>query len=261
MFRKLTATAAALISSVVGLAAPANAAGTVIFAPSFRNVSGLVTNEYAYWNASNTDAVKDSDWDMTSGSLFSSLGATTGVGGSGKIDAKSVDARSARGTNSAVFRLNTKRTDFDNVNVRFRLNIAALTQTSFTPQVNWDGIHIWMHYQSQYKLYYASVSRRDGHVVIKKKCPGGPSNDGTYYELSDEVAGFPIAYNTWSYVSSTIKTNSDGTVSITVFRDDKPIVSVTDKGTGCAPITGPGSVGIRGDNASFRFYDFKVRTA
>lgn len=261
MFRKLTATAAALISSVVGLAAPANAAGNVIFAPSFRNVSGLVTNEYAYWNSTNTNAVKDADWDMTSGSLFSSLGATTGVGSSGKIDTKPVDALSRLGTNSAVFRLNTKRADFDNVNVRFRLNIAQLTQTAFTPQVNWDGIHIWLHYQSQFKLYYASVSRRDGHVVIKKKCPGGPSNSGTYHSLSEEVAGFPIAYNTWSYVSATIKSNPNGTVSITLFRDDKAVVSVTDTGTGCAPITGPGSVGIRGDNASFRFYDFKVRAA
>ncbi len=33
-------------------------------------------------------------------------------------------------------------------------------------------------------LYYATIARRDGVAVIKKKCPGGSSNGGTYYDLA-----------------------------------------------------------------------------
>ena len=33
---------------------------------------------------------------------------------------------------------------------------------------------------------------------------------------------------------------------------------MTDRGVGCAPITAPGAVGIRGDNDEFRFDNFRV---
>jgi hypothetical protein len=45
-----------------------------------------------------------------------------------------------------------------------------------------------LRYQSETSLYYASINRRDGTSVIKKKVTGGPDNGGTYYDLTPYVA-------------------------------------------------------------------------
>lgn len=223
------------------------------FAPTFP-ATGLVTNEYAHWSSAKKDAVKSPDWDMTSGSLF----AVDGCGYTGTIDGDSPDAKSAKKTGSAVFRLNTRRADFGDVRVDFDLNITRLTSTSRTKAVDWDGIHIWLRYQSEESLYYASVSRRDGKVLIKKKVPGGPSNGGTYYVLGSEVSGRPVRHGEWSKVGASVQNNADGSVTIVLFRDGQPVVTAVDKGTGGPAITKLGAVGIRGDNAEFRFRNFTV---
>jgi hypothetical protein len=251
----------ACVSAVVAIPASASASTSLLFAPGIPNVKGVVTNEYAYWNATLPNAVRSTDWAMTSGTLFSTVGADGGVGSSGIPDDRAPDARSLRGTNSAVFRLNTKRSNFGDVNVRFKLNIEALSSTRTTPAVAWDGVHIWLRYQGEESLYYASVARRDGHVLIKKKCSGGPSNGGTYYTISPEVSGYPISYNTWSYVSASVHNNPNGSVTIKLYENDRLITSATDSGIGCAAITQPGAVGIRGDNARFRFHTFQVRAS
>jgi hypothetical protein len=125
--------------------------------------------------------------------------------------------------------------------------------------VDWDGVHIFLHYQSQYELYYASVARRDGHVVIKKKCKGGPSNGGSYYPLDNsEISGLPFPLGTWRAVGASVRTNADGTVTIVLYRDGKAYTSATDTGIGCAPITNAGATGIRGDNAEFEFNNFTI---
>jgi hypothetical protein len=236
------------------MSAMATSQPSVLLNATFPAANALVTNEYAYWNPKRTDAVRSSTWEMTSGSLFSS--ASNGY--SGVVDAGKPDARSAKITDSAIFRLNTKDYSYGDVNVGFKLNLNRLGSTTKTPAVNWDGVHIWLRYQSQYNLYYASVARRDGHVVIKKKCPGGPSNDGTYYELSKEISGHPMPLNSWNDVAATVRNNPTGTVTVTLYRSGTPVVSATDSGVGCAPITHPGSVGIRGDNAQFQFQKFTV---
>lgn len=222
-----------------------------LFAPTFPT-AGLVTNEYAHWNDTNKDAVKSADWDMTSGSLF----AVDGCGYSGKIDGSAPDAKSAKKTGSAVFRLNTVRHDFGDCRVDFDLSLTRFGATSRTPAVAWDGIHIWLRYQSQYHLYYASVSRRDGKVLVKKKTPGGPSNNGTYHVIGKELSGRPIKLGEWSKVGATVQNNPDGSVTITAYRDGQPVLVAVDKGTGGPPITAPGAVGIRGDNVEFLFRNF-----
>jgi hypothetical protein len=126
--------------------------------------------------------------------------------------------------------------------------------------VAWDGVHLWLRYQSQYSLYYASVARRDGRIVIKKKCAGGVSNNGTYYTLGSEVPGHAAPLGGWTAVAATVRTNANGTVTITAFRDGVQVASGTDTGVGCSAITKPGAVGIRGDNAQFTFSDFHVTT-
>jgi hypothetical protein len=44
-----------------------------------------------------------------------------------------------------------------------------------------------LRYRSEQSLYYPSVNRRDGQVVVKKKCAGGPFNGGTYDTLADAM--------------------------------------------------------------------------
>lgn len=256
--------AAVTISTGAGTASASTTAstttttGTTVFAPTFAQATPavLVTNEYAYWNPTHSDAVISSEWEMTSGSLF----ANNGYGYTGPIDAGRPNALSSPYTDSAIFRLNTRNYNFGDATVAFDLDVAGLTSTTRTPAVDWDGVHIWLRYQSQYSLYYASVGRRDGHIVIKKKCPGGPSNDGTYYTLGKEISGYPIKFGGWMNVSANVHNNPDGSVSITAYRGTQAVVTGTDTGVGCAPITSPGAVGIRGDNAKFNFRNFTVTT-
>ncbi|MFI5931841.1 hypothetical protein [Actinoplanes sp. NPDC051494] len=224
------------------------------FKPTFP-VDGLVTNEFTYWNPADPQRSESRDWEMTSGSLF----ARNGAGYSGKVDGGSPGVRSATDTGSAIFRLNTRDFSFGDVQVSMNLNITGLTSTPRTPTTDWDGVHIFLHYQSQYELYYASVARRDGHVVIKKKCLGGVSNGGAYYALpGSEISGLPFPAASWQAVGAGIHNNADGSVTITLKRDGKIVSTATDNGIGCAPIRAAGASGIRGDNAEFQFSDFTV---
>jgi hypothetical protein len=236
--------------------APAPVAGSALFREEFDYPDGLVTNEYSTWNPTHADASLSSVWEMTSGSLF----AQSGSGWTGKPDGCSSSSPSSEPcTASDVFRLNTKRHDFGNVTVSLDLRNNSLTSSSRTPQEAWDGVHVWLHYQSEYKLYYASFNRRDGHIVIKKKCEGGSENGGTYYELgSGEESGFPIPFGTWQHLAASIEDNADGSVTITMFRNGTKVLAATDSGVGCAPISAAGSVGVRGDNADFNIDNFIV---
>jgi hypothetical protein len=139
-----------------------------------------------------------------------------------------------------------------------RLQVTGLSSTSRTPAVDWDGVHIWMRYQDEEQLYYASVDRRDGEVVIKKKCAGGSTNGGTYYTLGS-ARGHAIPFGTWQEVAAGVHDNPDGSVTLRLWREGQQLLEVTDRGTGCAPLTGTGAVGVRGDNANFRIDDVTVR--
>jgi hypothetical protein len=236
--------------------APAPPPGSALFREEFNYPDGLITNEYSNWNPTHGDASVSSIWEMTSGSLF----AQSGSGWTGNPDGcSSSSPRSEPCTASDVFRLNTRRHDFGDVTVSLDLRDNSLTSSSRTPEEDWDGIHVWLHYQSEYKLYYASFNRRDGNVVIKKKCEGGSENDGTYYELGPgEASGYPIPFGTWQHLAASIQDNPDGSVTITMFRNGIKVLAATDTGVGCAPITAAGSVGVRGDNADFNVDNFIV---
>ncbi len=227
-----------------------------LFSDSFASYpNGLITNEYAYWNHSDPSAKQSSRWELTSGSLF----ALNGEGYTGVPDTVGPNALSTNGTNSAVFRLTTKQPNFGNVTVSFDLLNVGLVETRSTPRMGLDGVHIFLRYQNEESLYYASVNRRDNTTVIKKKVPGGPSNNGTYYDLTSYVPN-SVPYGAWQSVAASIKTNRDSSVTIEVFSQGQKIVSATDNGTiGGPPITFSGKVGIRGDNAEFRFKNFVVK--
>jgi Bacterial Ig domain len=230
-----------------------------LLSDSFSAPDGLITNEYAYWNPGDSAAHRSAAWEMDSGSLF----ARAGAGWTGPVtDNCDPDRDSATCTNSGVFRLNTKRRDFDAVHVDMRLRANAFDNRDEsadpdTPAVAWDGVHVWLHYVDQYELYYASVNRRDGSVVVKKKCRGGADNGGTYYELA-AASGYPVPMGAWQHVGASIRTNADQTVTIKLYREGQQLIEATDTGVGCAAIAGPGAVGVRGDNLDFDIDDFTV---
>ena len=218
---------------------------------SFTGPDRLVTNEHRFWHGH--ASVEDSpDWSMTSGSLF----VRGGVGWSGRPDAGEPGPDSGAATNSAVFRLNTARRDFGDVEVSFRLRVLAMTSTVRTPANEWDGVHVWLRYQSEYELYYASVARRDGVVTFKKKTPGGSSNDGTYHPLAEARGG--AAPGRWVQVRVSVRNRPDGSVALGMDVDGRSVLTAVDHGEGGAPIVGAGSVGIRGDNCEFELQDFVV---
>jgi len=222
------------------------------FTTSFPAKDGLVTSEYAANNPTRTDAARSTVWQVTSGSLF----AAGGNGDTGKVDAGRPNATSSNFTDSSVFRLNTVRSNFRNVTVSAKLNVQQMGSTWRTPAVAYDGVHIWLRHVSQYNLYSASVARRDNKVVIKKKCPGGPSNDGTYYTLGKEIPAEPVVTGKWMTVAASVQNNPSGSVTIVLSVGGRPLITAVDTGVGCAPITAAASVGIRGDNTRFLFNSF-----
>jgi hypothetical protein len=231
---------------------PTSSAYGALLIDRFDQPDGLITNEYADRRRHDGSAKRSPTWRTTSGSLFVEDGAAwTGV-----PDDRKPNADSSSGNNSAIFRLRTRSNGFGDVRVGFRLYQNGLVSTRSTPPVAWDGVHILLRYQSRKSLYYASVNRRDGRVVIKKKCVGGPSNGGTYYALGAK-SGYPIPTGSWQIITASAQNVPAGVV-LKLYRDGAEVLAVTDAGTGCMPITSAGATGVRGDNDHFLFDDFTV---
>jgi len=207
------------------------------------NERGVVGNEL--------DARRSAQWLVTSGSLFNDHGA----GWTGPIDGQRPDANSARTTDSAVFRAVTQRRDFGNVTVRFELNVARTGTTERTGTHAYDGVHVFLRYQSPQQLYAVSVDRRDSTVAIKVKTPGGPSDGGDYATLAQ--APFHFRDGQWVR-EKVVVTNVAGGVRISLWTDGVQLLSTTDRNPGDAALTRAGRVGLRGDNTEFRFRDFTV---
>lgn len=241
----------------------------------------LVTNEFAYWHGGEAGAHRSSRWEMTSGSLFSHGGwFWTGRPDSCAGGKTSPNADSSNCTGSAVFRLNTRHRYAGDVS--FSLEVKQLDDIH-DPRCEqsdscWHGTHLWLRYRSQYDLYYASINRADGRVVIKRKVPCGNDNSGTYVALTSYI---PHDFRTrvWNRYTATIRTAHDGAVVIELFEQGQrtPIAVGIDRGgknpgwsRRCTtpghypsatypPIRSAGAVGIRGDFANFEFRDFEVR--
>ncbi len=227
---------------------------TMLYDP-FTRPDGLITNEYAVFNPADQARVVDKNWEVSSGSLF----ALTNTAWSGIPDNIDPNAGSTNGNNSAVLRAVTRQGNFANVTVSTRIRRNYLTSTPTTPAVDWDGEHILLRYVTQYSLYYASIDRRDGNVVIKKKVHDGPSNDGVYYDLSPYVS-HPMTSGVWHDVQAVVEDRADGTVRITLRIDGEVVVIGTDTGQG-GPVIRAGQVGMRGDNSNFQFDDFTVTSS
>lgn len=225
-----------------------------LFQDTFEGADGVITNEYAFWNPTLKDAVQSANWELTSGTIFRKGGmGATGIPDGGGV----MNALSSIANNNCIFRCVTKRKDFGDFKAAFDFTASGLVTGAQTPAVDWDGAHVFLRYQSEQSLYYASFIRRDGKVVIKKKIPGGPSNGGTYYDMSPYVANV-LPLNKLAKIEATIKNVATG-VQITLSVNGTKVLDVIDNGSvGGAPITTPGGTGLRGDNLNFTFDNFTV---
>ncbi|MYT09499.1 MULTISPECIES: hypothetical protein, partial [Streptomyces] len=220
------------------------------FRPEFPE-RGLVTNEFAYWHPDAPGARHSPDWTMTSGSLF----GLDGAGWSGHPDGERPDAESARATDSAVFRLASRRRDFGDTRLSLRLRLTDLVTTPRTPAQPYDGVHLWLRFHSEQECYAVSVIRRDGQVVVKRKTPGGPANGGTYVTLASASASFPP--DDWTQAVATATDLPDHRVRITLELGGRRVLDVTDASPG--GLYTPGGIGVRGDNTEFMFRDFTAQ--
>lgn len=275
------------ISAKATPAAPAKPKPVTIVAPTLLAsykapvLDGLITNEYAHFNPGGLAAARSSDWDVTSGSLF----ARGGVFWTGNPDicAGGPNAGSTNCTDSDVFRVNTTKSFAGDIKLSLKLkqNTDIHSSTCDPNDTCWYGAHVWLRYQNPFNLYYVSLNRADGQVVIKRKVPCGTSDSGTYFNLSS-YAHHDFIPGTWSNYAVTIHTNADQSVTIDLYdtatSTTEPVVSGTDHGgtnpdwsASCTvpghyssaaytPITAAGSVGIRGDYADFDFTDLQVTT-
>ncbi len=240
------------------LSAPFAQAAT-LFTDNFNRPDGIITSEYDFWN----NSFRSADWELDSGSFF--IQNNQGwSGSSGMIVLTGPRAPNCPKHSTAQILPSFGSTPGaelqHNVKVAFEIFFSnGLISTQSTPPVAWDGIHIFLRYQSEYNLYYASINRREQTAVLKKKCPGGTDNGGTYYELTQYV---PHSWSpgVWQHVYATVQTNADNTVTIALYDDNGLVVQGIDNNIigKCAPITTPGAVGIRGDNNNFLIDDFTV---
>jgi hypothetical protein len=240
------------------IASFAEALTSTLIYDQFDYSGSVITNEYATWNPTHTDAIKNPLWEMNSGTIFEKSGtAWTGV-----PDGVSPNALSTNGNDSAVFRMYSKRNDLRDVAVTVTLKNNGLTTTSRTPATDWDGVHIWLRYLAEDHLYYISVNRRDNTIVAKKKIPGGPSNGGTYYVIGKTLA-HKVPYGSWQTLKATAKNLVDGSVQLKLYETTSTgttlLLSAIDNGSvGGAPLRTAGRIGVRGDNCNFQLGKISV---
>ena len=218
---------------------------------SFTGPDTVITNHYAFWSDDN-DAFRDDVWEMESGcALRRNNMLWTGVPTS---NLPNKDC--SNGSGSEVFRLWTKRS-FTDVSVSFSLRNNGYVSGA-EGERSWDGIKIWLRRQGgtgSVGLYTAEVNRRQGNIMIQKKCAGSDE-----YHILEQARpeGSDASIGEWEKVGGSIVNQPDGSVRITLVRHGQTVLEATDDGVGCAPYRTAGRVGIRGDYTNFNADDFLV---
>ncbi len=147
------------------------------------------------------------------------------------------------------------------------------------PPRAWDGVKIWLHARhtdggvlgapmpGSPAGYTAEVSLRDGRIYVQKKVAGRWAGGnyvqgGTYFLLCSAPVSRPPRIGKWERVGGVARDNPDGSVTIQVIRDGEVALEVTDHGErGGPPLSGPGRIGIRGDNTDFQIDNLRVLPA
>ena len=75
---------------------------------------------------------------------------------------------SSNGTDSAVFRLPTRRSNFRNVRVEVDLRVL---RWSYVRPDQLPSVTLWVRYLSDRRLYWPSVLRADGKRRSRRRCP------------------------------------------------------------------------------------------
>jgi hypothetical protein len=223
----------------------------------FNGPDGVITNSYAFWDGDRDPAaVRSPVWEVEAGTFFRRGGA----GWSGVPDDADTDRISRFGTGSEVFRMWTRRSDFGDVAVEAELyNEGWTTGSPGWRAKSWDGIKLWLRRQGRsgadVRFYSVEVNRRQGNVLIQKKCA-----EDRYVVLARSGARrHPARVRDWERVGGTVRNARDGSVWIELLRGGDVLLRARDDGRLCAPLRSPGRVGIRADNAQFRVDDFVVR--
>jgi hypothetical protein len=218
----------------------------------FTGADGVITNHYAFWSPNDDSAFRSDIWEMESGcALRRDNTLWTGIPTSNLPNRDC-----SNGSGSQVFRLWTKRS-FQNVSVTFSLRNNGYVSGA-EGERTWDGIKVWLRRQGgtgSVGLYTAEVNRRQGNLMIQKKCGGSD----TYHILAQaRPEGASASIGTWEKVGGSVKNQPDGSVKLTLMRHGQTVLEATDTGVGCTPITSGGRVGIRGDYTNFNADDFLV---
>jgi hypothetical protein len=233
--------------------------------------NGLITNEYAGWHSSDTTGVQSSVWRSDGGSLFSA--PTTGPNGeaiqaayTGKLDSNAADRYSETSTHSNKMRFWTKAAGYEDV--KLEAGIKPLGWGAGVPST-WGGFKFYLRREkgvTESGFYTAEPYIYDGHAYIQKKCLGDTgggtySTGGTYYLLASK-GSIDVPLGGWHKIAATARTNSDGSVTIELFRDGALVLTAVDRGirsdgTGCPPLTA-GHVGFRSDFLQYYLDDFAV---
>lgn len=227
-----------------------------LFSDGFTGADGIITNHYAFWSPDDDTAFRSARWEMESGCALRRNDTLW----SGVPTANEPNKDCSNGSGSEVFRMWTKRTDFGNVAVSMKLRNNGYAVGS-QGERSWDGVKIWMRRQGasgSHGLYTVEVNRRQGNVMIQKKC----ANSDEYHILEqDRPEGAAASVGSWETVGGSIRNQPDGSVKLTMVRHGETVLEAVDTGVGCAPITSPGRLGIRGDSTNFNVDDFRVVAA
>lgn len=172
--------------------------------------------------------------------------------------------------NSSVFRLllDPKTPLPRDYEVHFKIKVNRIVADK--PE-DWYGLHVFLHYRDQFNLYYASIFRADGRVVIKKKLEGkdhqaaGTENGGYYYALSPyKQIPHPIRPGEWCDVVVGIRGSPaeiwmiiDGTEVLRA-RDSEKIGDPSLTASKPPLLIEAGTTGLRGDFTDFEVSAFKV---
>jgi hypothetical protein len=115
-------------------------------------------------------------------------------------------------------------------------------------------VKIYLRRQDGDNFYTVEVDRREGNVIVQRKC------DGRYALLGGtRTASTPPYAGEWEGVGGTVVNQPDGAVRLQVVRRDGVVLEVTDPPDTCDALREPGRIGVRGDRTDFQIDGLEVR--
>jgi hypothetical protein len=234
------------VALAIGWAADIGHERPLLFRASFDGPDRVITNHFAYFAPDYVDAHRSRTWEVESGcALRDGNRLWTGV-----PTTNLPNRDCSNGSGSATFRMWTKRSDFADVAVSFGLRNNGYTMTG----ESWDGVKIYLRRQDGDNFYTAEVNRREGNVIVQRKC------DGRYALLDGtRTAATGARIGEWEEVAGTVVSLSNGAVRLQVVREGEVILEAIDPAGSCDALRRPGRIGLRGDRTDFHVDGLEVR--